>query len=84
MLISRSANKLKIAGKQKNMDGCNSQPESALFARTNNDYFEQIDRDYSARRRRGDRWLQIKPSNYNNYFFALFCYLLFTYIVYIT
>ena len=55
MLISRSANKLKIAGKQKNMDGCNSQPESALFARTNNDYFEQIDRDYSARRRRGDR-----------------------------
>ena len=55
MLISRSANKLKIAGKQKKMDGCNSQPESALFARTNNDYFEQIDRDYSARRRRGDR-----------------------------
>ena len=55
MLISRSANKLKIASKQKNMDGCNSQPESALFARTNNDYFEQIDRDYSARRRRGDR-----------------------------
>ena len=55
MLISRSANKLKIAGKEKNMDGCNSQPESALFARTNNDYFEQIDQGYSARRRRGDR-----------------------------
>ena len=24
------------------MDDCNSLPESALFARTNNDYFEQI------------------------------------------
>jgi len=23
------------------MDDCNSQPESALFARTNNDYFEK-------------------------------------------
>ena len=36
------------------MDNCDSQPESALLARTNNEYFEQIDKGYSARRSWGD------------------------------
>ena len=51
-----------------------------LIGRTNNDYFEQIDKGYSARRRRGDRWQQIKPSNYNNYIFVIFCFVLLSFI----
>ena len=34
--------------KEKEMDDRNRQPESALFAWTKNDYFEQIAQGYSA------------------------------------
>ena len=71
------------------MDDCNSLPESALFARTNNDYFEQI---VKVVLQEEDGVTDDCKSNQVIitiiiiifFCFVLFCHLIFTYIVYIT